>query len=552
MPVSIPSLPNYNVAPPPAQNPLEQYGKMLQLRALSGQVQQQQQLQPLQVQQAQGSVEAQNLENQQRQIALKTQQAQNTYWSNPSQFQTTAPTGGDQLAKMLGVADDDPILGMVRGQMKAGVPGNVAIGDAKATLEFRQNVSKATEDQQKVLGDAHDKLQQIAAPILAETDPTKKAALIEQARPGLTEWANFDPSIKPIIPQLSAQNFDAFANRLGAEQSAMDLRSKAADLWKKELENDQTANPLLKMQVNPTEAFSGDKLPASIAYLTTKAKDPDPKVSTLATQLLGVANTSKNVELAIDRSKKEAAQAIQDGDPVAAGKLLIDGTLAPSQLLSSRKPEFVAKAASAAAAMQPGWDARVAEGQYKVASSPANLAFFGSAKSLLDKGGTLDQLEAAGKDIPQNEIPVFNTVADAIRAATGSGPVAKYAAIALGVSDDYSKVMTNGSGSDTSRADGMKIIGAKLSPEQRAQAIEGIRGAVGSQTTSRIGNNPVLQKMYGTQIPALASPNKPPENKGAGGAGEAGSLSLKAPNGKTYNFPDQQSLDNFKKEAGIQ
>jgi hypothetical protein len=513
MAFQLPTQPNYNIAPPPQPvSPLEQYGKMLQLKALSGQVQQQQQMQPLQVEEAQNTVQSQQLENQQKQIALKTLQAQNTYWSNPSQFQTSAPQGGDQLAKLLGIADDDPVLGMVRGQMKAGVPGNAAIADAKATLDFRQNAAKGTQEQQKVLDDAHAKLQQIATPILAESDPAKKAALIEAARPGLAEWANFDPTIKPIVPQLNAQNFDAFANRLGAEQGALDLRAKSADLWKKELENQQSVDPLLKMQTNPTEAFSGDKLPASLAYLAAKVKDPDPKVATMATQLMGVANTSKAVELAIDKSKKQAAQTVQDGDPNAAAQLLISGTVAPSQIISARKPEFAQKAFTAAAAAQPGWDARKAEADYKVAGSPGQVAFFGSAKSLTDKGGTLDQLAAAAKDIPQNEFPVFNTVADAIKASTGSGPVAKYAALALGVADDYSKVMGGGQGSDTSRNQAIQLVSAKQSPEQRAASIEGIRGAVGSQTTSRIGTNSVLQKMYGSE------PAKPKTNPAAPGA----------------------------------
>lgn len=530
MAFQLPTQPNYNVAPPQVQSPLEQYGKMLQLKSLSGQVA----MQPLREQEAQQDVQTKSLENQQREIALKTQQAQNTYWSNPTQFQTGAPQGGDQLAKMLGVADDDPVLGMVRGQMKAGVPGNAAIADAKATLEFRQSASKATQEQQKILDDSHAKLQELAAPILAESDPTKKAALIEQARPGFAEWATFDPSIKPIIPQLTAQNFDAFANRLGAEQGALDLRSKAADLWKKELENDQTANPLLKMQVNPTEAFSGDKLPASIAYLTSKLKDPDPKVATLATQLLGVAKTSKNVELSIDRAKKEAAQAIADGDPNAAAKLLIDGTVAPSQIISARKPEFAQKAFTAAAAAQPGWDARKAEADYKVASSPGQVAFFGSAKSLTDKGGTLDQLEAAGKDIPQNDFKPFNTIADAYKIATGSGPMARYAAIALGVADDHSKVMGGGQGSDTSRTQALNIIGAKLTPEERKAAVGGIRGTVTSQVTSRIGNNTVLQKMYGGDA-AKPAPSADAQNLAGGAAnGLKEGATGKGSDGKNY------------------
>jgi hypothetical protein len=501
MPFQLPPLPNFQTNIPQI-DPLQTYGKMLQLKALQGQ----QQLLPLEIQQKQQALEGQQTQNQtaqlelqKQQLALKTQQAQNAYWSNPQQFQSDAPAGGDQLARTLGVAEDDPILAMVRGQMKAGVPGTAALADAKATLEFRQNAAKGTQEQQKVLDDAWTHVSKIAEPILAETDPQKKAALIEQARPGLAQWANFDPSLKPIIPQLNAQNFDAFANRIGAEQGALDYRSKAADAWKKELENDQTANPLLKMQINPTEAFSGDKLPASIAYLTSKLKDPDPKVSTAASKLLAVAKTSEAVELSIDQAKKAAAQAIADGDPVAAGKLLHDGVVSPSQLISSRKPEFAQKAFSAAASYGDGWNAQKAEADYKVAGSPAQVAFFGSAKSLTDKGGTLDQLAAAAKDIPDNQIPVFNSVADAIKASTGSGPIAKYASIALGVADDYAKVMGGGQGSDTSRTQALQLVSAKQSPEQRAASLEGIRGAVSSQTNSRIGNNGVLQKMYGEE-----------------------------------------------------
>jgi hypothetical protein len=508
MPIEVPPQPNYNVAPPQLTSPLEEYGKMLQLKALSGQVQQQQQLQPLQVQEAQQDIQGKTLENQQRQIAMKTQQAQNTYWSNPSQFQTAAPQGGDQLAKMVGVADDDPILGMVRGEMKAGVPGNVAIADAKATLEFRQNASKATQDQQKVLDDAHEKLQQIATPILAETDPVKKAQLIEQARPGLMEWANFDPTVKAIVSQLNAQNFDALANRLGAEKGALDLRSEAADVWAKELKNNETADPLIKMQNNPMEAFSGEKLPASIAYLNAKVNDSDPKVATLATQLLGVAKTSKNVELAIDAAKKQAEQSIQDGDPNAAAKLLVDGTVAPSQIISARKPEFAQKAFSQAAALQPGWDARKAEGDYKVASSPGNLAFFGSARSLTQPGGMIDQLKEAGKAIPQNEFPIFNSFADIYKTQTGSGPIAAYAAKLIGVADDYAKVTGGGQGTEGMQKFIMSLAPAKASPEQREGALEGFRKAVQSQVDGRIGPNPVLQKMYGTE-PAKPKTNTP-------------------------------------------
>ena len=241
-----------------------------------------------------------------------------------------------------------------------------------------------------------------------------------------------------------------------------------------------------------------------------------------------------DAKLKLATMEKQAEQVISDGDPKAAAQLLIDGTVAPSQLVSSRKPAFAQQAFSLAAQLKPGWSATKADADYKVASSPQNVAFFGSAKSLTDPGGTLDQLKAVSKDIPANQIPVFNTVADAIKASTGSGPIAKYAALLLGVADDYSKVMGGGQGSDTSRTQAMKIIAAKLSPEQRDAAIEGVRGAVGSQAKSRIGNNAVLQKMYGDNL-----------TTGAAGSGAGG-----VPAGATHTAMGSDGKRHFTNAAG--
>jgi hypothetical protein len=75
-------------------SPLEQYGKMLQLRALSGQIGQQQ-MQPLQVEQAQQGVQAATLENQQRQLQLDSQKA----------LQKAIAAG--ELGKFAGIATQD-------------------------------------------------------------------------------------------------------------------------------------------------------------------------------------------------------------------------------------------------------------------------------------------------------------------------------------------------------------------------------------------------------------------------------------------------------------
>jgi len=343
-------------------------------------------------------------------------------------------------------------------------------------------------------------------------DPQKRLTTLQGALPSLQKQGVDTSKFQGSDVKLDDASLNVAEAGLGVHAQMLadagttaktNLEIQQANLAK--MEAAEKGSPLTKMENDPT-MFAGDKLPASMAYLQSKVSSSDPEVASRAKRLLSVAETSQQNELALDKSKKAAAQAIADGDPVVAGKLLHDGLVAPSQIISARKPEFAQKAFTAATGYGDGWNAQKAEADFKVASSPAQVAFFGSAKSLTDKGGTLDQLAAIGKDIPQNEFKPFNTIEDAWKISVGSGPMAKYAAVALGVADDYAKVMGGGQGSDASRSQALKIIGEKLIPEERAGAIEGIRGAVGSQTSSRIGNNTVLKQMYGSQLPQAAKP----------------------------------------------
>lgn len=201
----------------------------------------------------------------------------------------------------------------------------------------------------------------------------------------------------------------------------------------------------------------------------------------------------------LQQSEAQIQQAVKNGSAKDAGALLAAGVVAPSEVTARANPSFLTQAVLEARKIDPSYNTQKAEADFNVAKSAGNLGFFGSAKSLTDKGGTLDQLAEAAKAIPQHQIPVFNTIDDALKAATGSGPIAKYASLLVGVSDDYSKVMGGGQGSDASRAQGFKLAAASASPEQREGAIQGIRGAVNSQINSRIGNNKVLRNMYGQQ-----------------------------------------------------
>lgn len=464
---------------PPQTNPLQMY---LQAQQIIGQ--------QTENQTRQAQLVGTQQENQQRALSLQDQQ---TLRAIAPQYVTKDSSGnvtGFDTEGFLNDASGKQVNPSTINQMR---------------LQYADTVSKLASANEQVRANEQAKnkaLYETLESVRGIQDPQQRQAALQQALPTLQKQGVDTSKITANVP-LDDASLNQFEARLGMHaQSLADAKTLSdtvknnADAELASMEAKEKGSPLTKMENDPT-MFAGEKLPASMAYLQSKVNDPNPATASRAARLLSTAQVAQKTQLAMEASKKATDQAIQDGDPNAAAKLLIDGTVAPSQIISSRKPEFAQKAFTAAAQIQPGWDARKAEADFKVASSPTQVAFFGSAKSLTDPGGTLDQLKAAGKDIPDGKIPVFNSIADAIKASTGSGPIAKYASIALGVADDYSKVMGGGSGSDTSRTQALQLVSAKQSPEQRDASIEGIRGAVGSQTNSRIGNNAVMQKMYG-------------------------------------------------------
>jgi hypothetical protein len=341
--------------------------------------------------------------------------------------------------------------------------------------------------------------------------------------------ANYDPKLAhtvldtmPPSPQINSlrqlidTNPQQFAQMVDSAIAAAPAQQK--------MQNEQTvakiraATPEMQamqdwMSKNPGKSPSDYQVyKKNLDVQEAVAKETDPRVL--------------NAKAALSDREARTKQALSQGDPNAAAQLLVNGDATLSELKSRGvTPDFIAKALFAAHKLSNGqYNAQSADAQFKVAQSPAQVQFFGSAKSLTDKGGTLDQLAEAAKKIPQNQIPVFNKIEDWTREAAGSGPLAEYAARVLGVADDYSKVMGGGMGSDASRAQAANLIAAKLSKEGRDGAIAGIRGSVSSQINSRIGKNPILQRMYGDGTSQNA--NTPSD----------GGMTITLPSGKTVTI----------------
>lgn len=478
---SIP-LPALDVRTPQQPNLLQQYSQLAQLQNMRQEQQQRQQEAPLRMQALQTQAQSGQLQLQQQQQAVKDQQSFRAAMTDPALHGKTIGEVADALAQ--------------KGQISQA--GWVAA--KKADLDNKTGLAKLDDTQLSNAAAAHKQTQELYNNVMNLPDDQLVANWPSIAQQYDAIPGNNKQPLNPNQPLTKAQ-LQQFGPLISMQQSylssEMAKRKTAADVQQLEGKSDP-ASPFYA----PSQAsISMGTAPGAAQIQAGEVRQAGAKSAAEAK-----AKQPYEMQLAAQR------QALSQGDPSAAAQLLIDGDATLSELKArGSTPSFISRTLYEAKRMSGGkYNAQAADAQYNVARSPANVAFFGSANSLLDKGGTLDQLEAAGKDIPHSQIPVLNTLADWEKAATGSGPLAKYASIALGAADDYSKVMTGSSqGSDTSRMQALKLFATNLSAEGRAGSISGVRGAVGSQVTGRIGKNPVLGRMYGSEMSGSSGTSDP-------------------------------------------
>lgn len=365
----------------------------------------------------------------------------------------------------------------------------------KSRVELQSSMTKLQSEQSDMLGSA------ASAVKAANYDPTLAHSLLDTLPPSpqlqqIRQQIDNPATLKQMI-DTAIQNSPK-QRELNTSQQQADARTQTA-----KAEADKFA-----ATINPQSTLYAPS-PAAIAMGTAPgaAQIKQGEIRQAAAKAGAEESARMPGEMALARQK----QALSQGDPSAAAQLLVNGDATLSELKArGATPDFVASTLRAAHNLSGGqYNAQAADAQFQVAKSPENVKFFGSAKSLTDPGGTLDQLTKVAKTIPQSQFPTLNSIADWEKAATGSGPIAHYASTALGVADDYAKVMGGGQGSDTSRLGALNLIKANMSPEGRLGSLEGIRDAVNSQKNSRIGKNPVLKRMFGDDSAGTASSASP-------------------------------------------
>lgn len=270
----------------------------------------------------------------------------------------------------------------------------------------------------------------------------------------------------------------------------------------------QEADPLFKMENDPGE-MSGEKSAAAIPLLQNKITAPDtpPADKVRATRLLTQAKSAHSLFQQDQIQKANAEQAAKQGDPNQAGQMLASGTLTLADMKTrGMTPKFIMDATKAAQGVDPKYNPADEMNAEAVAKSPSHNQFFGSANSLIAKGGTLDQVMDAGSKLPNHQFPIFNKLSDAANYASGHKEVAGYLQTALGAADDYAKVLGGGAGTEGMQLKILNGLTANLNQDTRKEVVDRMRGAVGSQVQERIGKNKFLQRMYGYALPSAQVP----------------------------------------------
>jgi hypothetical protein len=303
-----------------------------------------------------------------------------------------------------------------------------------------------------------------------------------------TEAGKIDAGEAASMSATNRQDLANYQKRPNADPKIVQLLQNKADGF------DQVLNDAMNKQAQlESQQIAG----AASAQAQAKAL----QVIAENTGAAGVAKANQTARIArID-------QAVKSGNPTDAGKMLADRTTTISELKSrGLTPGYITSAITAAQKFDPNYNPVVEDNNAKIASSEANTQFFGNVNSLVSPGGTLDQLKQVGGQISQSDYQILNKSKNWASLQTGKGGISAYAAKAVGVADDYSKVMGGSVGSDSSRNLVLQIISPNLGPDQRAEAIEAVRDSVNSQKESRIGNNSFLRKMYSTMPPPPAPP----------------------------------------------
>jgi hypothetical protein len=368
-----------------------------------------------------------------------------------------------------------------------------------------------------------------AAPAASGIPPVAVAAWKNSVDAAASAYPN-DPAIQSAQavlanPQSTSQQMALAANGAKQRMTALDAGVKSRTEQAGATEAEQKANPLFKFESDPKALVDPG------AQATLQAYVDDPKNAgninglAQAKMLMTKAGIAQQHEIDLAGQKaqatKNAEMAASAGDPKVAGQMLYDGGLTLADLKSrGSSPKQITDAVGQAQAIakEHGQTYNASDeivGEHTL-QQPTNQVFFGSARSLVQGGGMLDQLKAAHDALGATKVPSFNTIQQWRNYQAGSPELATYRAAVLNSADDAAKVMGGGTPTDSLRDLFMQTFNANIGNLGFDGAIKQTRDGVRSQVTGRIGNNRYVMQREGDTLrdtPAQAAPAGSPASK---------------------------------------
>lgn len=232
------------------------------------------------------------------------------------------------------------------------------------------------------------------------------------------------------------------------------------------------------------------------------------------------------------------------GQPSPLVQAIANGQMKWSEAVSARTPQSVKNSMmSDVLKLKPDFDTA----EFGLETAAAQKARSGAwadtrvayntaidhSKQLLE---TIDALN--GGDVPK-----LNSLKNFFKTQFGSPDVPSYQAVANAYNHEVTSVVSKGHITDKEVEAGGSVLPTNASPKQLRSVVNSYNNLMKSKR-DELDN--VIKAGAGNKA------DKTLAVQSSGGAFAAGDLTVKAPNGKTYTFKDQASADRFKHEAGIQ
>jgi hypothetical protein len=298
--------------------------------------------------------------------------------------------------------------------------------------------------------------------------------------------------------------------------------------------NQNIATQLDKMDADPT-LLTSDKAPAAVSQLKGLLTTPNltPDVRDHIQRNLAVAQNALSNAIAFDAAKKKAEDDIANGNPKVVAQLLVSGDAAWSQLVSTRKPEFLVAVATEAKKLDPNFSVAANEAAYKQATNPQVRSTLDMIQTMTDRSGSIAIAEKAAEKLPQLNSQQANSVFNSLSRSFGNNSVTNFHTAMMGLADEYSKVMGGGVSSDTGRQQALDLLKDAYSSNQLSGAIETMKQDISARKSELIRGNRTLEQTYGAGGSKTEPVSSTPSASSAppSGATHTGVSSI---DGKTY------------------